>query len=274
MKCCFTIDVEDWFHILDIPSEPKLSQWDQLPSRVEANFIRLLDIFDRHEVKATCFFLGWIAEKFPELVKRAQTAGHEIASHGYDHRLIYTMTRDEFLDDVRKSKSILENIGGQKVSGFRGSGFSVTENTPWFFEVLTEAGYEYDSTVFPAKRGHGGLPTGSLRPYRIGSIIEIPVTVSEMFGKRLCLYGGGYLRLFPLSLILRTSRRILQEGRPVVFYIHPREIDPDQPHLPMSPVRRFKSYVNIGGTAKKLDAILSAFEFVTLKEYITSHAGI
>ena len=272
MHCIFSIDVEDWFHILDLPTTPEAGEWDRLESRVEKNFIRLLDLLDTHECKATCFFLAWIAKKFPHLVREAHTRGHEIASHGCSHQLVYRMTRDEFLVDARESRETIEDILSGAVTGFRATGFSVTEETPWFFDCLSEAGYMYDSSVFPATRGHGGIRSGRLEPHKIvtssGTIVELPITVATLPGKRICLFGGGYLRLAPYFLIDYAAKRILRRGRPVIFYFHPREVDPGQPRLAMNPVRRFKSYVNIDSAEKKLGRLLHEFKTITCSEYI------
>jgi polysaccharide deacetylase family protein (PEP-CTERM system associated) len=272
MKCILSVDVEDWFHILDLRTAPGIDQWTALPSRVEANFRRLLDLFSGAGVSATCFFLGWIAKRFPHLVREAQERGHEVASHGLEHRLVYEMTADEFLADAKASREILEDITGNAVHGYRGPGFSVTEATPWFFERLAEAGYRYDSSVFPARRAHGGLATPHLSPYRIhtaaGWLTEFPISVTTIFSKRVCFSGGGYLRLFPLSFIRRMTGRVLSEGRPAVFYIHPREIDPLQPRLPMGLGRKFKTYVNLKTTEAKLRQLLADFEMVSFRDFV------
>jgi polysaccharide deacetylase family protein (PEP-CTERM system associated) len=268
--CIFSVDVEDWFHILDLPSTPPLAEWSLLPSRVEKNFLHLLDIISEKNVRVTCFFLGWVGEKFPHLVREAKSRGHEIASHGYSHELVYRMSPGQFLDDASKAKKILEDVSGSPVLGYRSSGFSVTKETPWFFEKLTEAGYHYDSSVFPAPRGHGGMATRQFGPYRVSDdsngLIEFPVTVAGVFGTPICFFGGGYLRLFPYFLVRRMTRRVIQEGRPVVFYVHPREIDPSHPRLSMSLARRFKSYVNLSTTEDKIRRLLSEFTFITFQD--------
>lgn len=271
----FSIDVEDWYHILDVASAPPISQWDTLPARVEDNFRRLLDILAERDCRATCFFIGHIANRFPHLVREAAQRGHEIASHSYEHRLIYTMKPDEFLEDAIRSRQILEDISGTKVSGFRASGFSVTEQTPWFFEKLVEAGYTYDSSTFPASRGHGGMKMGRLAPHRLrtaaGELVELPVTVTEVLGKRLCFFGGGYLRLYPYPLVRRMSHAVIAEGRPVIFYVHPREIDPNHPRLSMGMARRFKTYINLRTTEAKLRNILADFPVTTFRDYVNDH---
>jgi polysaccharide deacetylase family protein (PEP-CTERM system associated) len=274
-KCIFSVDVEDWFHILDLPSTPDLSEWDSLPSRVEKNFGRLLEIFDEKQVKVTCFFLGWVARRFPHLVEEADRRGHEIASHGYAHRLAYQMTSHDFYQDAFTSKRIIEDIVGHPIWGYRCSGFSVTEKTPWFFDKLIEAGYRYDSSVFPASRGHGGLRNGHYAPYWVGSssegLIEFPLTVTKLLGRPLGFFGGGYLRLFPSVLIEHMTRKVLREAPLVIFYVHPREIDPGHPRLPMNLGRKFRSYVNLKRTEPKIERLLAEFEFTTFRDFITDN---
>ena len=270
----FSVDVEDWFHILDDPSVPTIDQWASLPSRVEKNFSKLLEIFSEKDVQVTCFFLGWVAERFPHLVKEAADRGHEVASHGYGHRLVYEQSRGEFYQDVRRARLLLEDISGVEVVGYRAPGFSTTGDTPWFFEALAEAGYQYDSSVFPAQRGHGGMPHGRRDPHRVGegdSLLEVPITVVDLLGWPMCFFGGGYLRLFPYWLIRRMAHQVLAEGRPVVFYIHPREIDPAHPRLPMSRKRRFKSYVNLEIMESKVRRILRDFPLTTFKNVISTY---
>jgi polysaccharide deacetylase family protein (PEP-CTERM system associated) len=273
----FSVDVEDWFHILDVPSAPTISEWGSLPSRVEMNFTRLLDLFDEKNVKVTCFFLGWVGERFPNLVRDAAIRGHELASHGYGHRLVFEQTRQEFSEDVRRARGLLEDISGAPIRGYRAPGFSTTEETPWFFDVLAEAGYEYDSSVFPASRGHGGLRGGRREPHRLGfdeKLMEVPITVADFMGRPMCFFGGGYLRLFPYWLIRRMSKQVLAEGRPVVFYVHPREVDPSHPRLPMSRKRSFKSYVNLETTESKIRHILQDFPVTTFQNVISSYPGL
>jgi polysaccharide deacetylase family protein (PEP-CTERM system associated) len=270
----FTVDVEDWYHILDIPSAPAISEWAGLPARVEANFRNLLDLFSARNVRTTCFFLGWIAERFPHLVREAAERGHEVASHGYAHRLVFEMSPEEFREDAMKSRKLLEDLSGTRVQGYRAAGFSSTKDSPWFFEELVAAGYEYDSSIFPAERGHGGIPLAPLEPYIVatpsGTIAEFPLTVADCLGKRLCFFGGGYLRLFPYTLIRRMAKQVAASGRPVIFYVHPREIDPEHPRLPMKFSRRFKSYVNLRGTEEKIQRILADFSCTSFREHLKS----
>lgn len=270
-----SVDVEDWFHILDVPSTPPLSAWESLPSHVESNFLTLLDLFDEWGAKTTCFFLGWVGERYPRLVREAHTRGHEIASHGYDHRLVTSHTRESFREDAARARRVLEDQTGAPVFGYRSAGFSVSERTRWYVECLIEAGYRYDSSIFPAAREHPGLRRSPRAPYvldtRVGPLAEFPISVVNVLGKPLCFFGGGYLRLYPYAVIRRMARRVLREGRPVVFYIHPREIDPNHPRLPMGLRRRFKTYINLRTTRKKLQRICTEFPLSTFRDYLARH---
>ena len=272
--CVFSIDVEDWFHILDLPGTPPLQQWAALPSRVEKNLLKLLDILDETNTKVTCFFLGWVARRFPHLVKEAAKRGHEIASHGYAHVLAYHMTAEGFFRDAKKAKEVLEDSIGQQIYGYRAAGFSVSESTRWFFDKLIEAGYLYDSSLFPARRAHGGLRNGPREPHVVvcasGEIIEFPMTVESILGAPMCFFGGGYLRLFPYAMMRHMAKKVLADGLPVIFYVHPREIDPEQPRLAMNLKRRFKSYVNLRATEQKIRRILSDFEVTSFQNVLGS----
>jgi polysaccharide deacetylase family protein (PEP-CTERM system associated) len=270
----FSVDVEDWFHILDDPSVPTIDRWAGLPSHVEKNFTKLLDLFSEKNIQTTCFFLGWVAERFPHLVKESASRGHEVASHGYGHRLVYELNRSEFYEDVRRARLLLEDISGVEIVGYRAPGFSTTEETPWFFDALSEAGYHYDSSVFPARRAHGGIPSAERKPHHVGKhdvLLEVPISVVDLLGRPTCLFGGGYLRFFPYSLIRKKALEVLNEGRPVIFYVHPREIDPTHPRLPMTPIRRFKTYVNLETTETKLRRILEDFPVTTFKNLLSNY---
>lgn len=274
--CIFSVDVEDWFHILDVASTPEVCQWDQLPSRVEVNFQRLLDIFDLHNVQVTCFFLAWVAQRFPHLVREARMRGHEIASHGFAHKLTYKMTQQEFLEDAVTSKAILEDTAGCEVIGYRAAGFSATKETPWFFDQLLSAGYRYDSSVFPASHGHRGWKGSAYAPYLAAGgprdgLIEVPMTVANVASNPVCFFGGGYLRLFPMAMIRSMARKVLQQDRPVIFYIHPRELDPYHPRLGMNMTRTLRSYINLKTTEAKVRKILGEFEVTTFQQFLAEH---
>ena len=277
MHNIMSVDVEDWFHILDLVAEPAMDGWDQLESRVERNFTFLLDRFAANDVRVTCFFLGWIAERFPHLVREADRRGHEIASHGYAHQLIYSQTAQAFRDDVRRAKDILEDISGKPVRGYRAPGFSITRATPWALEELVATGHTYDSSIFPTGRGHGGLPGAPMEPHTevtlAGDLLEFPITVARFLGRRVCFFGGGYLRLFPYRVIDHMARSVNRDGRPVVYYVHPREIDPNHPRMPMGAVRRFKSYVNLSTTTRKLDRILRTGRLTPFVDWIDANSA-
>ncbi len=272
-----SVDVEDWFHILDVRPVPGVDRWDTFESRVERNLLHLLDAFDRHGVQVTCFFLGWVAERFPHLVRTAAARGHEIASHGHLHGLIYRDTREAFAQDIRRSRSVLEDIAQKPVLGYRAPGFSIVKSTPWAFQELVEAGYRYDSSIFPAARGHGGVAGARIDPHRLstasGSLLEFPISVTSFLGQRVCFFGGGYLRLFPSWLVQRMARAVNKDGRPVIYYVHPREIDSHQPRLPMALSRRFKSYVNLATTAGKLDAIMRSQRLTSFQRWIDDNGA-
>ena len=271
-KSIFTIDVEDYFNVTEERGEPPVSEWDSLPSIVESGFLKLLDLLDTYQVKATCFFLGYVAKKYPHLVKEAQKRGHEIASHGMFHRIVYKMSKDEFTTDLLQSKNILEDICSEQVTAFRSPSFSLTEASPWFFETLAETGFIADSSVFPVKRDYGGYKTTQKKPYWIttekGDICEFPISVAPFCGKDICFFGGGYLRLFPKHVILYMHKKLAKQGIPTLFYIHPREMEPQHPRLKMNKMAYFKSYVNLNTVQPKLEAILSSSKFITCRQYI------
>jgi polysaccharide deacetylase family protein (PEP-CTERM system associated) len=261
----FTVDVEEWFHILDAEEAPDPKSWESLESRVEIGTERLLELLDTAGVRATFFFLSWVAERHPELVRRVAEGGHEIATHGYAHRLVYRGDAASFREDTRRARGVLEDITGRPVEGYRAAGFSITRETPWAFDVLAEEGFRYDSSVFPAKRAHGGLDLDRERPFRIAGpsgpeLWEFPI-VPARFGPgpgslRIPFAGGGYLRLWPLGLLLRAARGLNRRGVPVTWYLHPREVDVEQPRLQLPWRRRFKYYVNLAGTTQKLQRLL------------------
>ena len=271
-RCIFSVDVEDWFHILELSSAPDFRQWDAQLSLVERNFYHLLDIFDEAGARVTCFFLGWVVEKFPRLVRDASQRGHEIASHGYAHRLCYELGPTDFVADIVRARKVTEDALGGPVRGYRAPGFSVTDETPWFFDKLAYAGFKYDSSVFPAPRQHGGLIAAKCAPYLVetphGQVVEFPISVVKPMGLAMCFFGGGYLRLFPYLLMRKMGHRVLSEGRPLIFYVHPREIDPSHPRIPMGLARHFRSYIGLGGTQSKIERLLRDFRVSTFEQYL------
>lgn len=271
-----TIDVEDWFHILDSDSVPAIDNWAGLPSYVEGNTARVLDLLSAANVKATFFWLGWIAERHKSLVRRCAQEGHEIASHGYAHLLPWKVGEGRFCADIIRAKEVIEDISGKEVMGFRAAGFGITEAEPWAFDAIRKAGYLYDASVFPGHHGHGGLAAAPLIPNFIetkyGSLFEIPVSIVELLGRRASLFGGGYLRLAPQAMIKWGAARLQAEGRPLVVYVHPRDFDPDQPRLSLPLVRRFKCYVNLHTTFRKLKWLCQNYHFGTMRSLMRAYA--
>jgi len=272
MKNILSVDVEDWFHILRVSSTPRVEEWSKLEPRIERNFHFLLDQFDRNDAKATCFFLGWIGEKYSHLTRETAERGHEVACHGYGHQLIGTQTREQFRSDLTKAKDILEQAAGKQVRGYRAPGFSMKKETLWALEELVASGFEYDSSIFPTTRGHGGMAESDVFPHIIstpnGRIIEFPISVARLLGRKYCFFGGGYFRLSPYFLIRKMSRAVNLEGRPVIYYIHPREIDPSHPRLSMNLVRRFKSYVNLNTTTEKLNNLVKEQTLISFEKWL------
>ncbi|MDL2121700.1 MAG: DUF3473 domain-containing protein [Deltaproteobacteria bacterium] len=266
-----TIDVEDWFHILDLKNGYILEDYDQLESRVERNTEVLLRILSDYKVKGTFFIVGWVAEKFPGLVRKIHEQAHEIASHGYAHVLCYEMKREEFKKDVQKSVQILEELTGEKVLGIRVAGASIKRENLWALDVLIDLGIIYDSSIYPDVRGHGGLPGAPRFPYYQMTptgrkIFEIPSSCFDLLGKKIGFAGGGYLRLFPYSFIKRGINEYNRRGHPVNVYLHPREIDPSHPRIKMPLHRKFKSYVNLHTTENKLRSLLRDYRFGRIKD--------
>ena len=267
----FSVDVEDWFHILDSPVVPEFEKWPDLESRVEIGMDRILSILEDANIKATFFWLGWAAEKYPALLKKCHQSGHEIASHSYAHLLAYKVGREKFSQDIIHSKGIIEDIIGEKIIGFRAPGFGITEDAMWAFDVIREAGYIYDSSIFPSSRGHGGISNSTIGPHWIetsaGKLAEIPMSMVNWGNKRLSLFGGGYLRLAPLWLIKKGIKQLHKDNMPLIVYIHPREADPKHPRLPLGPLRKFKSYVNLHTVVPKLSDLSESFKFCTMRNY-------
>jgi len=272
---CLTVDVEDWFHMLDSPAVPGIECWSSLESRVERNLDKLLALLDSHSVKVTFFWLGWVAERNRSLVRRCRDAGHEIASHGYAHVLAYEVGEKTFRQDITRAKVILEEIIGEPVRGFRAPGFGITKKTPWAFDVIDESGYQYDSSVFPASREHGGISDSPLGLYfietRNGHLLEIPMSIVKIFGRRTSLFGGGYMRLANKLIIKWGIEKLRASEQPLIVYVHPREVDPDHPRLPLTLLRQFKCYVNLKSTLPKLKWLCTDYSFRTMLEMVENY---
>jgi len=263
-----TVDVEDYFHVSAFDGVIPRHTWDRLDSRVCGNTTRLLRIFEATGVRATFFILGWVAERFPALVREIAAAGHEIASHGYGHRLVYDLTPEAFRDDVRRSKDLLESATGVPVYGYRAPSFSVTARSLWALDVLIDEGFRYDASIFPIHHDRYGIPTSPRHPYvlqRQYSLIEAPGSTVQWGPFNLPVAGGGYFRILPYAWTRWGIRRLNQAERaPAIFYLHPWEIDPGQPRLPASLLGRFCHYFNLSQTESRLRALLVDFRFSTM----------
>ena len=265
-----SIDLGDWFHVLDNEATSSPNQWEKFPSRVEKSTERLLALFDKHDVKATFFVLGWIAKKFPNLVQKIADNGHEIGCHSQNHPLIYLMSRREFEDDLYNSLSILRDISGQAVNMYRAPGFSITRECLWAFDMLVKHGITVDSSVFPANRAHGGLAGFPTEPFIIetsfGKLKELPISTFSFAGKRVAFSGGGYFRLFPKFFHSYFAKNAT---KPIIMYLHPREIDPSQPRLSLPLMRYIKTYINLNSTYNKLDYLLDHFSYGSVSEVVS-----
>lgn len=264
----FSIDLEDWFHLLDTNVTPTISEWGMMESRVERNTEILLNLLDKYNTKCTFFVLGWIAENFPNLIKYIHTRGHEIASHGYAHKLVYQQSPEEFRDDIKRSKDVIGNTLGQQPIGYRAPGFSIKKESIWALDILVEEGFEYDSSIFPAERAHGGYSDADPLPKRLeNGLIEFPISTIKIFNKRLAFLGGGYLRLLPKRSILFCAENKVRKGEPLILYLHPRDIDINQPRLNLGRIRAFRSYVGLKTTLDKTRILLEKYPWITFGEY-------
>jgi polysaccharide deacetylase family protein (PEP-CTERM system associated) len=268
-----TVDVEEHFQVSAMTPVVRRADWPRHPSRVEANVDRLLDLFAAHGVSATFFALGWIAERHTGMVRRIVAGGHELASHGYAHVRVNTQSPGAFRADVARTKAILEDAGGVPVRGYRAASFSIDASTPWAHTILAETGHAYSSSVYPIRHDHYGTPTAprfAYAPLPDSPFREVPLSTIRFMGGRLPCAGGGYFRLLPYAAsawaIDRLTRR---EGAPCVFYLHPWEVDPDQPRIPDLPARtRFRHYVNLTRTAPRLARLLGRHPWTRLDRAI------
>ncbi|MBT1064827.1 DUF3473 domain-containing protein [Bowmanella sp. Y26] len=264
-----TVDVEDFFHVSAFDKIIKPSDWDDYQPRVDGNTRRLLDVFARHGVKSTFFVLGWVAERYPELIKEIHAQGHEIASHGYSHRRAYEQTPDEFKMDVLRSRDHLQDLLGEKIAGYRAPSFSIGYSNEWAFEILAELGFGYSSSTYPVKHDLYGTPDWPRFAYlRKENIIEIPIPTLKVMGKQVPIGGGGYFRLYPYGLTRKLVQKYLdKERQPYSFYFHPWEIDAEQPRLKNASAKsRFRHYVNLKHTESKLEKLLEDFSWSTMKD--------
>lgn len=263
-----TVDVEDYFHASAFDRVVSRSSWFEQESRVVRNTHRLLELFLRHRVRATFFVLGWVADRFPSLVREIAACGHELASHGYHHQLIYTLTADQFREDVRRAKAAIEDAGGGRVRGYRAPSFSIVRSSLWALDVLIEEGHAYDASIFPIRHDRYGIPDAPRAAHVIeraaGTIVEVPAATVRVAGRNLPIAGGGYFRLLPYAFTRWGIERLNACGEPAVFYIHPWEIDPQQPRLPASRLTAVRHYKNLHQTVNRLERAVRDFAFDTV----------
>ncbi|HPM42762.1 MAG TPA: DUF3473 domain-containing protein [Candidatus Omnitrophota bacterium] len=271
MLNALSIDVEDYFQVSNFEKIVKKEDWDAYECRVLPNTRKLLDILSSHNVRATFFILGWVADKYPELIKEIDYRGHEIASHGYWHRLVYKMTPGEFEEDLSMSLKSIEGITKKKVKGFRAPSWSINKDSSWAMDILKDSGMQYDSSVFPAFRDKGGMPDANRFIYHWGNgLLEFPCSTVRFAGANIPVAGGGYFRLYHYNMTKWAIENINKEGHPAMVYIHPWEIDPDQPRLDAGPIAGFRHYVNMGNAECKLEKLLTDFTFMAIEDIFTS----
>jgi polysaccharide deacetylase family protein (PEP-CTERM system associated) len=274
----FTVDVEEHFQVSALEPFVSRAEWDTLPSRVVASTERVLDLLDEYHATATFFVLSWIGERHKDLVREIARRGHEIASHGSDHRRVTQLTPEEFRASVHESKSILEEIGGQEVLGYRAPSFSIVPGREWALDILLEEGYVYDSSLFPIQRRDYGYPGTLSEPHRIkrpvGELLEFPPATLRRLGVPLPAGGGAYLRLLPYALLRAGVRQADRSGFPASIYIHPWELDPEQPrvHVPMR--TRIRHYGGLERTIPRLRRLFAEFAFRPIRDSIAVYAGL
>jgi polysaccharide deacetylase family protein (PEP-CTERM system associated) len=266
-----SFDVEEYFQVSAFWSEVRRKQWDQLESRIEHNTRKIADLLAQHNTQATFFVLGWVAERHPALVRELASEGHEIASHGYGHEIVPTLTHDEFRRDVRKAKTILEDLIGKAIIGYRAPSFSITAETVWALSILVEEGHLYDSSLYERfHRSNGAV--GRQAHYSIdtpgGKIWEVSPSTLNLCGFRVPIAGGGYFRLFPYAASRIFLRQLEKQGSQLVMYLHPWEIDPEQPRMDGPLLSRFRHYINLHKSEDKLTRLLQDFRFAPISQVI------
>lgn len=279
MRNALSVDVEDWFQVGAFETTIDKASWDGRLHRVERNTDAVLALFDDAGVRGTFFTLGWIAERYPALIRRIAEAGHEIASHGWDHMRVFRMTPAQFADDLSRSRAAIEDAAGHPITGYRAPSFSIDLRTPWAHSVLAEAGYTYSSSVAPVVHDHYGWPEAprfAFRPLSDSNLLELPITTVKVAGRNFAAGGGGFFRLLPYQLSRWAIREVNQtEKRPAIFYFHPWEIDPEQPRVEGAPLKsRLRHYTNLDRMAGKLRRLLRDFEWVRTDQVAAEQAAL
>jgi polysaccharide deacetylase family protein (PEP-CTERM system associated) len=272
LRNALSVDVEDWFQVGAFESTINRADWDSLDRRVDANTEACLAMFSDAGIKATFFTLGWVAHRHPQLIRRIVEQGHELASHGWDHARVFTLTPDQFREDLAKTRACLEDAGGTAVTGYRAPSFSIDKRTPWAHSILAEAGYAYSSSVAPVVHDHYGWPEAprfAFAPVSGSDFLELPVTTAKLAGRTLAAGGGGFFRLLPYQFSRWAVRQVNAEAQSAIIYFHPWEIDPGQPRVTNAPLRsRLRHYTNLNLMAPKLERLINDFAWARVDEIV------
>ena len=274
IRNALTVDVEDYFHVSAFADSIRPTDWDNHTLRVEHNTRQLLDLFEENNVKATFFVLGWVAERVAGLISEIAARGHEVACHGYSHQLVYKQSEAVFREETQRSKGLLEEIIQSPVRGYRAASYSITNRSLWALDILAEAGFEYDSSIFPVHHDRYGIPDAPKYPYRLKTpngqqLVEFPLSTASLLGYRVPMAGGGYFRLYPYALTRAGLRQINhRENKPFIFYLHPWEIDTEQPRVDAGWVSRFRHYNNLDKCESRLRRLMTEFQFTTVRNVL------
>ena len=274
IRNAMTVDVEDYFHVSAFAARIRMEDWDVYESRVERNTQRILDLFDAAGTSSTFFVLGWVAERYPHLVKEIARRGHEVACHGYSHRLVYEQTPAVFRDETARSKAVLEDLVQAPVLGYRAASYSIIQRSIWALDILIEQGFAYDSSIFPVRHDRYGMPDAKREPHvwhtaNSSSIVEFPLTTKVIMNYRLPISGGGYFRIFPYALTDWALSSInSHERRPFIFYLHPWEVDPGQPRIEAGWLSRFRHYHNLHRCEQRLQRLIGDYRFGTVSQVL------
>ena len=274
MQNVMSVDVEDYFQVSALAPTVQ-NQWDDYPLRVRNNTMRLIELFDRAGLKATFFCLGWVADRDPDLIREIHNAGHEIASHGYSHQLVYNQTPEVFREETIRSKKLLEDIIGQAVLGYRAASYSITNKSLWALDILVDAGFVYDSSIFPIRHDRYGIPDAKTIPHELetpngSKLVEFPLTTRRIGSMNIPVAGGGYFRLYPYFLTRHFLKGVnRKQNEQFVFYLHPWEVDPEQPRIKAGLLSRFRHYNNLDKCESRLEKLVSDFQFTTMRDVLT-----
>ncbi len=275
IRNALTVDVEDYFQVSAFENAVDRKDWVNQPLRVERNTHLLLDLFDEYNTKATFFVLGWVADRIPSIVKEIADRGHEIACHGYSHRLVYNQTPEEFREETLKSKMVLEDLSQQSIYGYRAASYSITNKSLWALDILVDAGFIYDSSIFPVRHDRYGIPDANKYPHELktltgNTIVEFPLTTAQWMGSTVPIAGGGYFRLFPYWLTKAGLGQSNDKNEPFIFYLHPWEIDAEQPRIEASWFSKFRHYNNLDKCYPRLKSLLTDFKFTTTRDVLAA----